>query len=161
MSSVVKHAAKQLNWGSWFRHFLHSWSNHHHYVLFYIYFFDVISVNAGLVSTWRMMGRLVWMLTNAPLPFLVASAALTLMVPTSACVWMATKRWSATLTPAKLCQVSLIFDLSARRFSMHNSESYESSDPPCFSFQLKNLFSLWRTTMRSGSWVWMAQIIPS
>lgn len=56
-----------------------------------------------------MTGRLVWILMNAPLPFLVASAASTLMAPTSACVWMATKPWSAVPIHARLCQVRLIF----------------------------------------------------
>lgn len=68
----------------------------------------IISVNAGLVSTWRMMGRLVLILMNAPLPFLAASAASTLTAHTSACVWMATKPWSGIPTHARPCQVSLI-----------------------------------------------------
>lgn len=63
------------------------------------------------------MGRHVWMLTNAPLPFHVASAASTPMAPTSACVWMATKPWSAILIRARLCQVCLIFALSTCRIS--------------------------------------------
>lgn len=54
-----------------------------------------------------------------------------------------------------------IFDLSTCRISVHNCESYESSDAACPSFQPKSLFSLWRTITRSASWVWMAQIIPS
>lgn len=48
-----------------------------------------------------------WMLTSAPPPSRVASGALTLMAPTSACVWRATKPWSATPIRAKPCQVSL------------------------------------------------------
>lgn len=118
----------------------------------------VISVNAGLVSTWRMMEKLAWMLTNALLPFLVASDASTLTDPTSACVWMATKPWNATPIYAKLCRVSLLCGPSPCRFSVRNCESQQSTDTKLLSFQLKSLFSLWRTTMRSGSWVWMAQI---
>lgn len=101
--------SEQLNWGSCLQY-------HFCGVFLCLY---VISVNAGLVSTWRMMGRLVWMLTNAPLPFLVASAASTLMAPTSACVLKAMRPWSATPIHARLCQVSLIFDLSTCRNSVH------------------------------------------
>ncbi len=41
------------------------------------------------------------------------------------------------------------------------SASHQSSNAACSSFQLRSRFSLWQTTMRSGSWVWMAQITPS
>lgn len=120
----------------------------------------VISVNAGLVSTWRMMGRRVWMLTNAPLPFLVASAASTLTALTNACVWMATKHWTETPIHARLWQVSL-FHLYTCIIPVRYCKSHRFSNTTCSSFQLKSLFSLWRTTMRSGSWAWMAQITLS
>lgn len=83
----------------------------------------MISVNAGLVSTWKMMGRLVWMLMNAPLPSLVASAASTPMGPTGASVWTVMSLWIATQTHAKLYQVSLIVVFSIWSISSHNSTS--------------------------------------
>lgn len=99
---------------------LHAFTINWSTIFVFLILFFVISVNAGLVSTWRMMARLVWISTNAPLPFLVANAASTPMAPTSACVWMATKPWSATPTHARLCQVSLIFDLSTCRIAVPN-----------------------------------------
>lgn len=88
----------------------------------------VISVNVGLVSTWRMMERLVWMLMNAPPLFLVASDVSTLMAPTSACVLMAMKPWSEPLIHAKLCLVSLLSWLLLCRFSVSNCKAYQVSD---------------------------------
>lgn len=44
---------------------------------------------------------------SAPPPSRVASGASTLTAPTSACVWMVMKPWSATPIRAKPCQVSL------------------------------------------------------
>lgn len=63
------------------------------------------SVNVGLASIWRMMGRPAWISTNARLPFLAASAASTPMAHSSACASMATKPWSEIPIHAKLCRV--------------------------------------------------------
>lgn len=93
--------------------------------IFFMFFMFcvIISVNAGLVSTWKMMGRLVWMLMNAPLPSLVASAASTPMGPTGACVWTGMNLWIATTTHAKRYQVSSIVVFSFWRISSHKTFS--------------------------------------
>lgn len=73
-----------------------------------------ISVNAGQVSTWRMMARLVWTSTSAPPLSPAASDASTPMAPTSAYVWMATKPWNAAPICARLCPVSLMLTVTPR-----------------------------------------------
>lgn len=87
----------------------------------------MISANVGLVSTWRMMGRLVWILMNAPLPFLVVSAASTLMAPSNAFVWMVMKPWSAILIHAKLFRVSLCILLLFHFFSQYGKFQFSST----------------------------------
>ena len=65
------------------------------------FFFLLSSVSAGQVFVWSMMGRRVWTLTSAVPAYLAASAASTPMAPSGVSVWMDTKPWSATPTPAR------------------------------------------------------------
>lgn len=82
--------------------------------------FVFISVNAGPVSTWRMMARLAWTSTSAPPLSPAASDASTPTAPTNAYVWMAMKPWDATPTCARLWPVSLMLTLTPRsKISKH------------------------------------------
>lgn len=74
--------------------------------------FTFFSVNAGLVSTWRMMARLAWTSTSVPRLSPAASDASTPMAPTSAYVWMAMKPWNATPMCARLCPVSVMLTIT-------------------------------------------------